>query len=60
MQIRAKYGKSSAHIAYPYFVQNEIVVITKSVHRKRMKQNFAVFNFNLLQDNMKQTKSFNS
>ena len=43
-----KYGKTSAQIALRYLVQNKIAVIPKSVHQERMKQNFAVFDFEIL------------
>lgn len=42
-----KYGKTSAQIALRYLVQNKIAVIPKSVHQERMKQNLAVFDFEI-------------
>lgn len=48
-----KYGKTSAQIALRYLVQNKIAVIPKSVHQERMKQNLAVFEFEISQEDMK-------
>ena len=48
-----KYGKTSAQIALRYLVQNKIAVIPKSVHQERMKQNLAVFDFEISQEDMK-------
>lgn len=50
--IGAKYGKSAAQTALRYLIQNNIVVIPKSVHAERMKQNFNVFDFELSQQDM--------
>lgn len=48
-----KYGKTSAQVALRYLVQNKIAVIPKSVHQERMKQNLAVFDFEISQEDMK-------
>lgn len=45
--IGKKYNKTVAQVALRYLVQNNIVVIPKSVHVDRMKQNFAIFDFKL-------------
>ena len=59
VQIGAKYGKSSAQVALRYLVQNGIAVIPKSVHRERMMQNIAVFDFELLPEEMEQIHALN-
>lgn len=46
-RIDEKYGKSVAQVAFRYLVQNGIAVIPKSVHRERMAQNLAIFDFTL-------------
>ena len=46
-EIGAKYGKSAAQTALRFLLQNDVVVIPKSVHRERMQQNFDVFDFAL-------------
>lgn len=52
VEIGKKYGKSSAQVALRYLLQNDVVVIPKTVHKDRMKQNFNVFDFELSQDDM--------
>lgn len=56
-QIGAKYGKSSAQVALRFLVQNGIAVIPKSVHRQRMEQNIAVFDFQLTAEDIEQIRS---
>lgn len=56
-QIGAKYGKSSAQVALRFLVQNGIAVIPKSVHRQRMEQNIAVFDFQLMAEDIEQIRS---
>ena len=43
--IGAKYGKSVAQTALRFLIQCGVVVIPKSTHVKRMKENFDVFDF---------------
>lgn len=56
-QIGARYGKSSAQVALRFLVQNGIAVIPKSVHQERMKENLAIFDFQLSREDMEQLKS---
>ncbi|MEA4890516.1 MAG: aldo/keto reductase [Clostridiaceae bacterium] len=42
-----KYGKSAAQVILRFLIQNDVVVIPKSTHKKRMIENFDVFNFTL-------------
>ena len=55
--IADKYGKTPAQIALRHHVQRGIVVIPKSVHKERMKQNLDIFNFELSDLDMEQLKS---
>lgn len=50
--IGKKYGKSVAQVALRWMVQQNIVVIPKSVHKERMVQNINVFDFELTPDDM--------
>ncbi len=51
-EIGTKYGKTSAQVALRYLLQNDVVVIPKSVHKERMEQNLDVFDFTLSAEDM--------
>lgn len=51
--IGAKYGKSVAQVALRFLIQRGVIVIPKSTHLERMKQNMDVFDFSLSDDDMK-------
>lgn len=51
-EIGAKHGKSAAQVALRFLIQSDVVVIPKSTHKKRMEENFKVFDFNLTADEM--------
>lgn len=53
-KIGEKYGKSAAQVALRWNTQRGVVVIPKSVHRERMEQNFAIWDFSLTEDEMKE------
>ena len=46
-QIGEKYGKTIAQTALRYFIQRGVVLIPKSTHAERMKENLDVFDFEL-------------
>lgn len=48
--IGRKYGKSVAQVVLRWLMQREIVAIPKSVRKERMAENFAIFDFELDQD----------
>ncbi len=56
-EIGEKYGKTAAQVALRWNMQRGVVVIPKSVHADRIKQNFDVFDFSLAQEDMDKIKT---
>lgn len=52
LEIAKVHGKTAAQIALRFLMQSGVVVIPKSVHEERIKENFAVFDFELTADEM--------
>ena len=52
IEIGKTYGKTPAQVALRFFIQSGVVVIPKSVHKERMKENFNVFDFTLNRNEM--------
>lgn len=52
VEIGKKYCKTAAQVALRYLIQNNVVVIPKTVHKDRMEQNFNVFDFELSNEDM--------
>ncbi len=50
--IGEKYSKSAAQVILRWHLQRGIIVIPKSTHIERMKENFDVFDFNLSDEDM--------
>lgn len=51
-EIGRKYGKSVAQVALRWLNQRGVIVIPKSVHVERMRQNLDIFDFTLTDDDM--------
>lgn len=51
-QIGCKYGKSVAQIALRWLVQRKVIIIPKSTHIERMRQNIDIFDFELTEEDM--------
>ena len=58
-KIGEKYHKSAAQVALRWLTQRGIIAIPKSTHKERMEQNFAIFDFTLADDEMRQIASMN-
>jgi 2,5-diketo-D-gluconate reductase A len=52
LSIAGKYKKSVAQVILRWLAQRAIVVIPKSVHKERIKENFNIFDFALSTDDM--------
>ena len=53
-KIGEKYGKSAAQVALRWNVQRGVTVSPKSVHKERMEQNMAIWDFQLSDEEMQQ------
>lgn len=58
--IGEKYGKSTAQVILRWNIQRGIVVIPKSTHKERMKENLDVFDFVLSNDEMTQIRALDT
>jgi diketogulonate reductase-like aldo/keto reductase len=47
-----KYGKTPAQVALRWMLQKGVVAIPKSVHRERIRENAAIFDFDLAEEDM--------
>lgn len=50
--IGTKYGKTSAQVTLRFLIQSGVSVIPKTVKKERMRENFSLFDFELLQQDM--------
>ena len=57
--IGQKYGKSAAQVALRWNVQRGVTVIPKSVHKERMEQNLAIWDFQLRDEDMAEIAGLN-
>lgn len=59
-EIGAKYGKSAAQVVIRWHIQRGVVVLPKSTHAERIKQNFDVFDFSLTSEDMTDITALNT
>lgn len=57
--IGEKYHKTAAQVILRWHLQNDIIVIPKSVHQERIQENFEVFDFELTPGEMSKIDSLN-
>lgn len=57
IDLAEKYGKTPAQIVLRWHIQHGVVVIPKSVHEYRIRENSQVFDFSLAADEMDQIDS---
>lgn len=59
VEIGKRYNKTAAQVIIRWHLQNDIIVIPKSIHQDRIKQNFDVFDFELTKDDIKRISELN-
>jgi 2,5-diketo-D-gluconate reductase A len=57
LKIAEKYDKTVAQIMLRFFIQNNVIVIPKTSHIERMKENFDIFDFVLGNEDIKEIKN---
>lgn len=58
-ELGRKYGKSPAQIILRWDLQNDVVIIPKSVHENRIKENADIFDFTISPEDMQLIESIN-
>ena len=59
VNIGKKYNKSAAQVILRWLIQRKVVVLCKSTHLQRIKENFDVFDFELSDEDMNVIKKLN-
>lgn len=59
-QIGEKHGKTAAQVALRWLLQSDVIIIPKTVHKERMKENLNLFDFELDADDMKAIAALDS
>ena len=59
-EIAKVHGKTPAQIALRFLMQNDVIVIPKSAHEERIKENFNIFDFMLSASEMEQLRSMDT
>lgn len=59
LKLAKKYGKTSAQVLLRWSLQHGLIVIPKSVHEERIRQNSEVFDFQLVPEDMRLLDSLN-
>ena len=60
LSIGNKYNKSIAQVILRWLTQRGVVAIPKSVHKKRIEENFNIFDFELSHDDMEAIKTLDT
>lgn len=59
-KIGARYGKTAAQVALRFLVQNGIIIIPKTSHRERMRENISIFGFELSKNEMDEIRTLDT
>ena len=58
--IGEKYGKTAAQVALKFLLQNDVIIIPKTTHVERMKENIDLFDFTLNEDDLKDIRKLDT
>ena len=58
-EVAAKYDKTAAQVVLRWHLQNEVVIIPKSVHEHRIRENAGLYDFKLSEDDMDRINQLN-
>jgi diketogulonate reductase-like aldo/keto reductase len=56
LKIAEKYNKTVAQIMLRFFIQNSVIVIPKTSHIERMRENYEVLDFELYEEDIAEIK----
>lgn len=59
VEIARRYGKSPAQVLIRWCLQHGLVVIPKSVHEERIRENASVFDFSLSPEDLRRLDGLN-
>jgi len=60
IDIARKYNKSAAQVILRWLIQRDVVAIPKSPHKERMTENFDIFDFELVREDMERIASLDT
>ncbi len=60
VEVGKKHNKTAAQVALRFLVQNGVVIIPKSTHKKRMQENIDIWDFKLSSDEMHKIKQLDT
>lgn len=60
IRIGEKYGKTAAQVSLKFLLQNDVIIIPKTTHVERMKENIDLFDFTLSEDDLKEIRKFDT
>lgn len=60
IKIGEKYGKTAAQVALKFLIQDDVIIIPKTTHIERMKENIDLFDFTLTVDDISEIRKLDT